>query len=217
MFDQATNSLPQVRGGTVKAYAVTSRTRLASAPDIPTVDEAGAPGLSIAYWHAIWAPKNTPAEHHRDPERGGAGGAGRSRRAATVPRTRPGDAAARQANPGGAEGAPECRDREMVADREGGEYQGGVRPLCPGRDAARSSCEALLRRTGTRVTVVSDRENPALQRTAPQELRAALRPGNEPTPLPSASRVASPRGPRHRCNRGRRGSASAPSNLPSAA
>jgi tripartite-type tricarboxylate transporter receptor subunit TctC len=62
MFDQATNSLPQVRGGTVKAYAVTSRTRLASAPDIPTVDEAGVPGLYIAYWHAIWAPKNTPAD-----------------------------------------------------------------------------------------------------------------------------------------------------------
>ena len=62
MFDQATNSLPQVRGGTVKAYAVTSRTRLASAPDIPTVDEAGLPGLYIAYWHGIWAPKNTPGD-----------------------------------------------------------------------------------------------------------------------------------------------------------
>jgi len=62
MFDQATNSLPQVRGGNVKAFAVTSRTRLASAPDIPTVDEAGLPGLYIAYWHAIWAPKGTPAE-----------------------------------------------------------------------------------------------------------------------------------------------------------
>jgi tripartite-type tricarboxylate transporter receptor subunit TctC len=60
MFDQATNSLPQVRGGTVKAFAVTSRVRLASAPDIPTVDEAGLPGLYIAYWHAIWAPKHTP-------------------------------------------------------------------------------------------------------------------------------------------------------------
>src|ERR1700704_422132 len=62
MFDQATNSLPQVRGGNVKAFAVTSRTRLASAPDIPTVDEAGLSGLYIAYWHAIWAPKNTPAD-----------------------------------------------------------------------------------------------------------------------------------------------------------
>src|SRR3954468_21506396 len=62
MFDQATNSLPQVRGGTVKAYAVTSRARLASASDIPTVDEAGLPGLYIAYWHGIWGPKNTPGE-----------------------------------------------------------------------------------------------------------------------------------------------------------
>ncbi|MEA2885045.1 MAG: hypothetical protein QOH32_4301 [Bradyrhizobium sp.] len=62
MFDQATNSLPQVRGGTVKAFAVTSRARLASAPEIPTVDEAGVPGLYIAYWHAIWTPKNTPAD-----------------------------------------------------------------------------------------------------------------------------------------------------------
>jgi len=62
MFDQATNSLPQVRGGNVRAYAVTSRSRLASAPDIPTVDEAGLQGLYIAYWHGIWAPKNTPGE-----------------------------------------------------------------------------------------------------------------------------------------------------------
>jgi tripartite-type tricarboxylate transporter receptor subunit TctC len=62
MFDQASNSLGQVRGGTVKAYAVTAPTRLASAPDIPTVDEAGLPGLYIAYWHGLWAPKNTPGE-----------------------------------------------------------------------------------------------------------------------------------------------------------
>ncbi len=55
-------ALPQVRGGNVRAYAVTSRTRLASAPDIPTVDEAGLPGLYIAYWHGIWAPKNTPGD-----------------------------------------------------------------------------------------------------------------------------------------------------------
>jgi tripartite-type tricarboxylate transporter receptor subunit TctC len=60
MFDQATNSLPQVRGGNVKAYAVTSRTRLASAPDIPTVDEAGLPGFYIAVWTALWAPAGTP-------------------------------------------------------------------------------------------------------------------------------------------------------------
>lgn len=62
IFDQATNSLPQIRNGAIKAFAVTSPTRLASAPDIPTVDEAGVPGLYIAYWHGIWAPKNTPKD-----------------------------------------------------------------------------------------------------------------------------------------------------------
>lgn len=41
---------------------MTSPTRLASAPDIPTVDEAGLPGLYISYWHGIWAPRNTPKE-----------------------------------------------------------------------------------------------------------------------------------------------------------
>ncbi|WP_456760163.1 tripartite tricarboxylate transporter substrate-binding protein [Bradyrhizobium sp. USDA 4011] len=62
MFDQASNSLPQVKSGTVKAFAVTASSRLASAPEIPTVDEAGLPGLYIAYWHGIWAPKGTPAD-----------------------------------------------------------------------------------------------------------------------------------------------------------
>ncbi|TYL82206.1 tripartite tricarboxylate transporter substrate-binding protein [Bradyrhizobium cytisi] len=62
MFDQASNSLPQYRNGAIKAFAVTAPTRLASAPDIPTVDEAGLPGLYISYWHGIWAPKNTPKE-----------------------------------------------------------------------------------------------------------------------------------------------------------
>ncbi|MBI3758718.1 MAG: tripartite tricarboxylate transporter substrate binding protein BugD [Deltaproteobacteria bacterium] len=62
IFDQATNSIPHVKSGAIKAFAVTSPTRLASAPDIPTVDEAGVPGLYISYWHGIWAPKNTPKE-----------------------------------------------------------------------------------------------------------------------------------------------------------
>ena len=45
MFDQAANSLPQVRNGNIRAFAVTAKTRLASAPDIPTVDEAGHAGI----------------------------------------------------------------------------------------------------------------------------------------------------------------------------
>ena len=62
MIDQAANSLPQVRAGTIKAFAVTDKTRLAAAPDIPTVDEAGVPGLHIAIWHAIWVPRGTPKD-----------------------------------------------------------------------------------------------------------------------------------------------------------
>jgi tripartite-type tricarboxylate transporter receptor subunit TctC len=59
-FDQAANSLPQVRGGRVRAYAVTAPRRLAAAPDIPTVDEAGLPNFYMAVWHGFWVPKGTP-------------------------------------------------------------------------------------------------------------------------------------------------------------
>ena len=61
-FDQAITALPHVRNGAVKAYAVTSNTRLAAAPDIPTVDEAGAPGIYISTWYGLWVPKDTPQE-----------------------------------------------------------------------------------------------------------------------------------------------------------
>jgi tripartite-type tricarboxylate transporter receptor subunit TctC len=60
MFDQSANSLPQVRDGTIKAYAVTSPVRLAPSPDIPTVDEAGLRKFYIAVWHGLWAPRGTP-------------------------------------------------------------------------------------------------------------------------------------------------------------
>ena len=59
MIDQAANSLPPVRAGLIKAYAVTDKTRLTAAPDIPTVDEAGVPGLHVSTWHALWMPKGT--------------------------------------------------------------------------------------------------------------------------------------------------------------
>jgi len=62
MIDIAANSLPQVRAGTIKAFAVTSRTRLAAAPDIPTVDEAGLPGLYASNWQAVFLPKNAPKD-----------------------------------------------------------------------------------------------------------------------------------------------------------
>ena len=60
MFDQAANSIPQIQAGKIKAFAVTAKERLKALPDIPTVDEAGLPGLYIAVWHGLWAPKGTP-------------------------------------------------------------------------------------------------------------------------------------------------------------
>lgn len=62
MVDQASNSLPHVRGGKIRAYAVTARTRLSVAPDIPTADEAGLPGLHMSVWYGIWAPRGTPKD-----------------------------------------------------------------------------------------------------------------------------------------------------------
>jgi tripartite-type tricarboxylate transporter receptor subunit TctC len=59
LFEQAVIALPNVRAGKVKAHAVTARTRLASAPDIPTVDEAGLPGFYMSVWNALWVPSGT--------------------------------------------------------------------------------------------------------------------------------------------------------------
>jgi tripartite-type tricarboxylate transporter receptor subunit TctC len=60
MFDVPATSLSLVRAGAIKAYAVTAKSRLAIAPDIPTVDEAGLPGLHISIWFGLFAPKGTP-------------------------------------------------------------------------------------------------------------------------------------------------------------
>jgi tripartite-type tricarboxylate transporter receptor subunit TctC len=62
LFDQAINALANVRAGKIRAYAVTAKARLDSARDIPTVDEAGLPGLHMSVWNAIWVPKRTPKD-----------------------------------------------------------------------------------------------------------------------------------------------------------
>jgi len=62
MVDQLSNSLPQVKANRIKGYAITAKERSAAAPDMPTVDEAGLPGLHISIWYGIWAPKGTPRE-----------------------------------------------------------------------------------------------------------------------------------------------------------
>ena len=56
-----TTSLAHVRAGNLKAFAVAAAARLSSAPEIPTVDEAGLPGFYVSFWHGLWVPKRTPA------------------------------------------------------------------------------------------------------------------------------------------------------------
>jgi tripartite-type tricarboxylate transporter receptor subunit TctC len=62
IVDQAANSLPQVRQGSIKALAVTATARLGAAPEIPTAAEAGLPGLQMELWNGLWVPHGTPGE-----------------------------------------------------------------------------------------------------------------------------------------------------------
>jgi tripartite-type tricarboxylate transporter receptor subunit TctC len=55
-------TLPQIRAGRIKAFAMLSKSRTTMASDIPTVDEGGAPGVYMEPWQAIWAPKGTPKD-----------------------------------------------------------------------------------------------------------------------------------------------------------
>jgi tripartite-type tricarboxylate transporter receptor subunit TctC len=60
MCDQSTNTTAQIKGGKIKVYAVTSMSRVASLPDLPTLDESGLKGFTVGVWHGVWAPKGTP-------------------------------------------------------------------------------------------------------------------------------------------------------------
>ena len=61
MCDQIVNAVPQINGGTIKAYAVATPARNPSLPDVPTTTEAGLPAFQAQAWNAIFAPKGTPA------------------------------------------------------------------------------------------------------------------------------------------------------------
>ena len=62
IVDQTSNSINQIRAGTIRAYAVTDRKRVEQAPDIPTTDEAGLSGFHMTLWSGLWVPKGTPKE-----------------------------------------------------------------------------------------------------------------------------------------------------------
>lgn len=60
MCDQTTNTSQHIKAGTVKAYAVTSKERVPTLPDLPTMQESGYDGFEVGIWHGMWAPKGTP-------------------------------------------------------------------------------------------------------------------------------------------------------------
>lgn len=62
IIDQTSNSIAQVRAGTIRAYAVTDSKRVESASDVPSVDEAGLNGFHMTLWSGLWVPKNTPKD-----------------------------------------------------------------------------------------------------------------------------------------------------------
>ncbi|MDB5825167.1 MAG: tricarboxylate binding receptor [Herminiimonas sp.] len=59
-FDQAATAVQNIKANRVQAFAVTAKTRSAAAPQIPTMDEAGVPGLYMAAWHGLWVRAGTP-------------------------------------------------------------------------------------------------------------------------------------------------------------
>jgi tripartite-type tricarboxylate transporter receptor subunit TctC len=59
---ESSQMLPYLRAGTVKAFAIMGKNRWFPAPDIPTIEEAGVPGLALSFWQAFWVPKGTPSD-----------------------------------------------------------------------------------------------------------------------------------------------------------
>jgi tripartite-type tricarboxylate transporter receptor subunit TctC len=62
MCDQTTNTTGQIKGGKIKAYGVSTRTKVAALPDLQPIADQGLPGFEVAVWHGLWAPKGTPKE-----------------------------------------------------------------------------------------------------------------------------------------------------------
>jgi tripartite-type tricarboxylate transporter receptor subunit TctC len=60
MCDQTTNTTSQIKAGKIKVFGVTTKKRVPSLPNVPTMDEAGLKGFEVSVWHALYAPKGTP-------------------------------------------------------------------------------------------------------------------------------------------------------------
>lgn len=124
MIDLAPISLPQVRAGRIKAYAVTAKRRPAAAPEIPTVDEADLPGFYVTSWFGLWAPKGTPKSVIAKLNAAVVDALADPALRALLADPRAGDFPARAADTRGAGRLPQGRSREMVADHQSSGHQG---------------------------------------------------------------------------------------------
>ena len=107
MIDQAANSIPQVRAGAIKAYAVTDKTRLAAAPDIPTVDEARPAGAAHFDLACALDAQGHAEGNHRQTQWRRCRRLSRSRRAQAARRSRPGNSAWRGSESADTRGLPQ--------------------------------------------------------------------------------------------------------------
>jgi tripartite-type tricarboxylate transporter receptor subunit TctC len=62
MCDQTTNTTNQIKDSKIKGYAVTTKAKVSSLPELPTLDSGALPGFEVSAWHAMWAPKSLPKE-----------------------------------------------------------------------------------------------------------------------------------------------------------
>jgi hypothetical protein len=114
----STDQLPLVRAGSIKAYAVTTDTRLTLAPDIPTFAEMGLPAVFLPVWLGLFAPKGHAERGYRQTQCGGRGCTGRSGGPVSARRSRVRGFPARATDAAGARRIGESRCREMVADHQ---------------------------------------------------------------------------------------------------
>ena len=120
MCDQTTNTTEQIKGGTIKAYAVTTPERLKILPDLPTAIESGLADFNVSVWHGIYTPKGTPAEVNERLVGLAAEGAGRPGRCRTLRRTRHRAVLRRRCNAR----SPKAKLEAEIAALEGRDRQG---------------------------------------------------------------------------------------------
>ena len=122
---EASSSLPYVQAGKIKAFGVLTSSRWPGAPDIPTLDEQGLPGLVMPDDGTVGQERHAGGDRAETERRGGRDD-GRSGDRQAPHRSRPADTDARPADAAGAGRPAPRRHREMVADHQGGEHQGGL-------------------------------------------------------------------------------------------